>query len=138
MAMIKNIVLLLVLSMANITLQAQEISIKMNSKHEKIIDDFAIASANNKSFQNGLNVFIEKPESDEDALYQGFRIAHTDREYNGGWEILGAKDIVIKDYKPLSYRAILYEYKEKYYIVLVKEEKKNKYYFRIFNAVYGG
>lgn len=136
--MIRNIGLLWVFGIATVALQAQVTSIKMNPTYEKIIDDFAIASANNLSFQNGLNTFIEKPESDQDALYQGFRVAHTDREYNGGWKILGAKDIVIKNYKSLCYRAILYGYKEKYYIVLVKKEKKNKYYFRIFNAVYGG
>lgn len=103
---------------------------------ETILDDFAQASANNLSFQNGINIFIEKPESDLDALYQGFRITHTDGEYNGGWEILCAKDIVIDEEIPLNFRAVLYLFKNKQYIVLYRKETTNKYYFRIFNAVY--
>lgn len=103
---------------------------------ETILDDFAKASVNNLSFQNGINIFIEKPESDLDALYQGFRITHTDGEYNGGWEILCAKDIVIEEGIPLNFRAVLYLFKNKQYIVLYRKETTNKYYFRIFNAVY--
>ncbi|CAA6800269.1 MAG: Unknown protein, partial [uncultured Aureispira sp.] len=64
-------------------------------KYEAILDDFAMASVNNLNFQNGINIFINTPESDLDALYQGFRITHMDGEYNGGWEILYAKDLVI-------------------------------------------
>ena len=104
--------------------------------YEQIIDDFAKASVNNLSFHNGINIFIEKPESDEDALYQGFRITHTNGEYNGGWKILYAKDIIIKDYQWLPFRAVLYEHKKKQYIVLYTKEEENKYYFRIFNAKY--
>lgn len=104
--------------------------------YETILDDFAQASVNNKNFQNGIHVFIEKPESDLDALYQGFRITHTDGEYNGGWEILHAKDIVIQEKTPLAFRAVLYLFKNKQYIVLYREESVDKYYFRIFNAVY--
>lgn len=104
--------------------------------YEQILDDFAKASANNLNFQNGINVFIEKPENDVDALYQGFRITHTDGEYNGDWLILHAKDVVIQEEIPVYYRAILYLFKNKQYIVLVKKESENKYYFRIFNAVY--
>lgn len=104
--------------------------------YEKIIDAFAEASVNNPNFYNGINIFIEHPESDLDALYQGFRITHTNGEYNGGWEILYAKNIVVKEELPLSFRAVLYLFKNKQYIVLYKEESANKYYFRIFNAVY--
>jgi hypothetical protein len=105
-------------------------------RYETILDDFAEASVNNLNFQNGINVFIEKPESDLDALYQGFRITHTDGEYNGGWEILYAKDIVIQEEIPLNFRAVLYLFRNKQYIVLYKEESEGKYYFRLFNAVY--
>lgn len=105
-------------------------------EYEKTIDAFAKASVSNLNFYNGINIFIERPESDLDALYQGFRITHTNGEYNGGWEILHAKDITIKDEPPLSFRAVLYSFKNKQYIVLYKEESANKYYFRIFNAVY--
>lgn len=108
---------------------------KLNSRavYEKTLDDFAKASVNNLNFQNGINVFIEKPENDVDALYKGFRITHTDGEYNGAWLILEAKDIVIEEE---SFRAILYLFKNKQYIVLCKKESENKYYFRIFKAVY--
>ncbi len=105
-------------------------------EYETVLDDFAKASVNNLNFQNGINIFIETPESDLDALYQGFRITHTDGEFNGGWELLYAKDIVIKEEIPLNFRAVLYLFKNKQYIVLYKEESVNKYYFRIFNAVY--
>jgi hypothetical protein len=105
--------------------------------YETILDNFAKASVNNPDFQNGINIFIKKPESDLDALYQGFRITHTDGEYNGGWELLDAKDIVISQAEHLlHFRAILYSFKNKQYIALYREESVDKYYFRIFNAVY--
>ncbi|WMX15402.1 MULTISPECIES: hypothetical protein [unclassified Aureispira] len=115
------------------SVQAQNTSYK---SYENTLDSFAKASVNNLSFQNGIYIFIEKPESDEDALYKGFRVTHTDGEYNGGWEILAAKDIVIKEKIPLHFRAVLYLFKNKQYIALYKEDSNNKYYFRIFKAVY--
>lgn len=105
--------------------------------YETILDDFAKASVNNPNFQNGINVFIKKPESDLDALYQGFRITHTDGEYNGGWELLAAKEIVISQIESIGhFRAVLYLFKNKQYIALYREESVDKYYFRIFKAVY--
>ena len=133
----QTLFLVFLLSVASAPTQAQSTPLKMDSEHEKVIDDFAKASVNNLSFQNGLNVFIEAYESDEDALYQGFRITHTDREYNGGWKILYAKDIIIKDHQWLPYRAILYQYKKKQHIVLIQKREENKYSFRIFGATYG-
>lgn len=105
-------------------------------KYEAILDDFAMASVNNLNFQNGINIFINTPESDLDALYQVFRITHMDGEYNGGWEILYAKDLVISEGTPLNFRAVLYLFKNKEYIVLYRKESADKYYFRLFNAVY--
>jgi hypothetical protein len=104
--------------------------------YETVLDDFAKTSVNNLNFQNGINVFIKKPESDLDALYQGFRITHTDGEYNGGWEILYAKNLVIQEKIPLNFRAVLYLFRNKQYIVLYRKESADKYYFRLFNAVY--
>lgn len=134
MRSIPFVVVLITISLSFI--QGQDNTLKMVKSYEKIIDDFAIASVHNLSFQNGINTFIEKPESDEDALYRGFRICHTDREYNGGWKLLHAKDIIVKESLWLPFRAILYEYKHKKYIALYRKDAENKYYFRIFNASY--
>lgn len=100
---------------------------------EKIIDEFVLKSHNNLSFQNGRNIFIDKPKDDTDALKKGFKLTHVDSEQNGGWVLLTAKDVQIEKQ---NYRAVLYEYNAKKYIVLYYKEEDNKYYFRIFNSTY--
>lgn len=120
-----------------ISLLSTNSTIAQSNQYKKIIDDFAIASANNLNFINGINIYIEKPESDEDALYKGFRIVHSNREYNGGWEILYAQTITIDmQPHPQEFRAVLYEHLGKKRIVLYRKEAKNKYYFRIFKTSY--
>lgn len=99
----------------------------------KIIDEFVLKSHNNLSFQNGKNVFIDKPKNDTDALEKGFKLTHVDSEQNGGWTILATKDVQIEKQ---DYRAVLYAYNSKKYIVLYYEEENDKYYFRIFNSTY--
>jgi hypothetical protein len=100
---------------------------------ENIIDHFVLASHNNLSFQNGKNVFIQKPKDDQDALKKGFKLTHIDSEQEGGWKILAAKDVQIEQEK---FRAVLYSYQDKKYIVLYRKDKNRKYYFRIYNSTY--
>jgi len=106
--------------------------------YEKTINDFVKAAENNPLWGNGANVDIEKPENDKDALIKGFRLTHMNDEQNGGWKILFAKDIKINADRDNSnqekYRAVLYEYKAKQYIVLYTKEKDNEYFFRIYGT----
>ncbi len=99
----------------------------------KVIDDFVLDSHDNLSFQNGMNMFIDKPKNDIDALEKGFKLTQFDAEQNGRWKILAAKNVKIEKQK---YRAVLYDHKDKKYIALYKKEKSGEYYFRIFHATY--
>jgi len=100
-------------------------------KGEKIIDKFVLDSHNNLLFQNGMNVFIDKPLNDTDALEKGFKLMLPDAEQNGGWNIITSKDVEIEEQ---YYRAILYDYNTTKYIALYCKEDDSKYYFRIFNS----
>ena len=105
--------------------------------YKTTIESFATESATNLNFINGIHVYIEAPESDEDALYKGFRIVHSDREYNGSWKILYAQTINIATRpRAQQFRAVLYEHKGVQRIVLYRKESENQYYFRIFNTTY--
>lgn len=117
-------------------LHAQKNKKTLDSIYNKTIDDFVLSTKNNLSFVNGSHTYISRPLNDRNALKKGFKLTHTDQEDKGGWRLLYAKDVVINPYghDEKGYRAVLYNYQNKEYIVLYRKEKPNKYYFRIYNS----
>ncbi|MBL7912058.1 MAG: hypothetical protein JNJ41_13450 [Bacteroidia bacterium] len=108
--------------------------IKEVSSYERILDDFVEAANKNSRFFNGLSVTIVKPKNDLNALIKGFNKLKIKIKKNDSLNILTVKDAVITTYtdEEKTFRAILYEYIDRQFIALYKQEKNNEYYFRIY------